>query len=614
MKNYQLETRWAKTVLKHPLVIILTSIIMVILIASGARYVTVSSDYRYFFGPDNPQRTAFESLQNVYSKDDSVLLTVTPKDGQVFKPTTLKGLQYLTSEAWLLPFVTRVDSITNFQYSHANGDDLIVQDLVRPEDTNVEHTSAQLEQLKAIALAEPMLINRLVNDSASVTGVNIKMTFPGKSPFEVPEAAEAARQLAQQFSEKFPGHEVHLTGMVMLNDAFNEAGIKDVMTLMPTMYVLITVMLFVFLRNVIAVSTTLAVVILSILSGVGFSGWASIPITPPSSIAPTVIMTLAIAHSIHFLKTLFKTMGKGIAKEQAIIESLKQNLRPIFLTSLTTIIGFLSLNFSDTPPFHDLGNITAIGVAAAFLLSIGLLPAVMKLINIKPRATIEISKSTLAARYTTWLDKRSIPIILSMVFLTIFLGIQIKNIKINDQFVGYFDNSIQFRPHSEYTINNLTGIYQLNFDMDSGEVQGIADPEYLYNLDRFSNYLRTVPGVVHVSTIADTFKRLNKNMHGDDDYYYRLPNRRDLAAQYLLLYEMSLPYGLDLNNQINVSKSSSRVIVTMDEVSTSRILEISALASDLILGCFSSASQSMDFQKSGLLTSNLLFTLYSTIQ
>jgi len=121
MAQYQLETRWAMTVLKHPVAIIVTNILLVLLLAYGARYVTVSSDYRYFFGEDNPQRTAFESLQNVYSKDDSVLMTVTPADGQVFKTETLESLQFLTSKAWLLPFVTRVDSITNFQYSYANG-------------------------------------------------------------------------------------------------------------------------------------------------------------------------------------------------------------------------------------------------------------------------------------------------------------------------------------------------------------------------------------------------------------------------------------------------------------------------------------------------------------
>jgi predicted RND superfamily exporter protein len=577
MSEYKFETRWADAVIKRPLVVISASIMLIMLLASGLQYASISSDYRYFFGADNPQRMAFENLQNIYSKDDSVLISVTPDDGKVFKQDTLEGIRYLTSEAWLLPYVTRVDSIANFQHSYAIGDDMIVQDLV--DASALQSASGNYESLKAIALEEPKLAGRLIDEHASVTGINIKMTFPGESPFEVPEAAQRARALADTFIEEYPGHQVHLSGMVMLNDAFNEAGMRDVMTLMPAMYAIIIVMLFVILRSKTAVGITMAVMLLSILGAMGFSGWARIPITPPSSIAPTVIMTLAIAHSIHFLKTMFKVIGDGEPREGAIRESLRQNLRPIFLTSLTTVIGFLSLNFSDTPPFHDLGNITAVGVTLAFILSVGLLPATMSKINIRVKSNSS-ARSELVTRYTRWLEKYSLPIIVVTVFSTVMIGAQIKDIRINDQFVGYFDETIRFRPDSEYIIDNLTGVYQMNFDIQSGEEQGIADPQYLHKLEDFANYMRSVPDIVHVSSITDTFKKLNMNMHGDDEAYYRLPDERDLAAQYLLLYEMSLPYGLDLNNQVNVDKSSSRVVVTMAEVPTSRILELSALASD----------------------------------
>jgi predicted RND superfamily exporter protein len=74
--------------------------------------------------------------------------------------------------------------------------------------------------------------------------------------------------------------------------------------------------------------------------------------------------------------------------------------------------------------------------------------------------------------------------------------------------------------------------------------------------------------VIHVDAITDIMKRLNKNLHGDDVAWYRLPEQRELAAQYLLLYEMSLPFGLDLNNQINVDKSASRLIVTLRDTTT----------------------------------------------
>ena len=97
---------------------------------------------------------------------------------------------------------------------------------------------------------------------------------------------------------------------------------------------------------------------------------------------------------------------------------------------------------------------------------------------------------------------------------------------------------------------------------------GVSEPEYLANLDKFAEYLRTQPEVTHVYTLSDIMKRLNRNMHADDDAFYRTPADRELSAQYLLLYELSLPYGLDLNDRINIDKSASRVTATLGRTST----------------------------------------------
>ena len=91
-------------------------------------------------------------------------------------------------------------------------------------------------------------------------------------------------------------------------------------------------------------------------------------------------------------------------------------------------------------------------------------------------------------------------------------------------------------------------------------------------LDQYKTWLYKQPEVVHVNILSDIMKRLNKNLHGDDPDWYRLPDQRELAAQYLLLYEMSLPYGLDLNNQINVDKSGSRVTVSLHTVSNNEMI------------------------------------------
>jgi predicted RND superfamily exporter protein len=573
MKKQTFARSWAELVTKRPILFIGLSLCMAMGLGYGGKFITVSSDYRYFFGKENPQRLAFEKLQNVYSKNDSTLFVITPNDGQVFKKDTLSGIQFLTERSWQLPYSTRVDSITNFQYTFAEEDDLIVKDLVTEEELLDEENPVPFKKIKAIALKEPLLNGLSINQDASVTSVNVLMTFPGEHPGEIPEAVAEARRLVNDFKKKFPDHKVHLSGDTMLNNAFNEAGVKDMTTLTPAMYAVIILIMFILLRSLSAVFATFLVMLFSIISGMGFSGWMGIPITPPSAIAPVVIMTLAIADSIHILKSVFNALRESMTKRDAIIEGLRVNLKPVFLTSATTIVGFLSLNFSDTPPFHDLGNVTSVGVAMAFVLSVTMLPAIMVLLPLKVR-TSQNTQNQWGLRFGSWVTERRMIIAISSSIVTILVGLQIPKMELNDNFIGYFSENNSFRVDSTYTMNNLTGIYQINFDLNSGESQGVADPAFLSKVDEFANVLRKEPMVTHVNSITDVFKRLNKNMHADDDDYYKLPEARDLAAQYLLLYEMSLPYGLDLNNQIDVDKSSTRLTVNLGNVSTSEIIEI----------------------------------------
>jgi len=123
-------------------------------------------------------------------------------------------------------------------------------------------------------------------------------------------------------------------------------------------------------------------------------------------------------------------------------------------------------------------------------------------------------------------------------------------------------------------VDNLTGIYLVEYSLESGDEGGVSNPEYLQKLEDFANWYKEQAQIIHVSSLTDIMKRLNKNMHGDDPAYYKIPDDRELSAQYLLLYEMSLPYGLDLNNQINIKKSATRFTVTLESVTTNEMLAL----------------------------------------
>ncbi|MDH5601439.1 MAG: RND family transporter, partial [Gammaproteobacteria bacterium] len=125
-----LEESLGPWVLKYRWLIIILTIILVMGAASGGRFLAFKADYRVFFSKDNPQLKAFDNLEKTYSRNDNVLFVITPKDGNVFTRETLAVIETLTEKSWQIPYSTRVDSVTNFQHSYAEGDDLIVEDLV----------------------------------------------------------------------------------------------------------------------------------------------------------------------------------------------------------------------------------------------------------------------------------------------------------------------------------------------------------------------------------------------------------------------------------------------------------------------------------------------------
>jgi predicted RND superfamily exporter protein len=562
--------RFGKWVIRFRWWIVLGTLLLAVAAASGGRYLGFSTSYRVFFSKDNPDLIAFEALQDTYTKNDNVLFAVAPEKGDVFTRETLAVVEALTRAAWQIPYSLRVDSVTNFQHTRAEGDDLIVEDLVSNADRLSED---DLARIRSVALAEPLLVNRLVSPSGRVTGVNVTINLPGKSSNEVPEVVAFVRKMADDIRARHPEIGIHLTGMVMLNNAFTEASQNDMATLVPVMFLALIVTMGVLLRSFSGTFATVMVIGLSAATAMGLAGWLGIGLTPPSASAPTIILTLAVADSIHILVTLLQEMRKGKAKREALVESLRINLQPVFLTSLTTAIGFLSMNASDSPPFRDLGNIVSVGVVAAFLYSVLFLPALIAVLPFRVEAR---SDGTIP-----WMDRfgrfvvgRRKPLLWGMLGLVAVLAVSVPRNQLNDMFVNYFDDRYAFRNDTDFVVKNLSGIYQIEYSLGAGQAGDVSNPAYLAKLEEFADWYRKQPGVVHVSSLTDIMKRLNRNMHGDDPAFYRIPDDRNLAAQYLLLYEMSLPFGLDLNNQVDINKSATRFSVTLGNLSSREMLSL----------------------------------------
>lgn len=554
----------ANGVIKRRWLVILATILLTFGIASGMQYLGFSNNYRDFFSEANPELQAFEEFQGTYTKNDNFFFTIVPNSGDVFNNDTLALVEEMTESAWQIPYSLRVDSITNFQHTWSEEDDLVVENLV---EGATDLSKADLEKKRAIAIAEPLLRDQLVTEDSRAIAINVVVQYPEKSMNEVPEAVAHVRQLRDEIIAKYPEHKIAITGVSMLNTSFQEAGFGDVSTIIPIMYLILIVLMAVTVRSISGTVVTVAMILFASLIGMGVAGFGGVALTPISLSAPTIILTLAIADAVHILLTMRQHMRDGESKHDALIEALRVNFMPVMVTSLTTGIGFLALNFSDAPPFWHLGNISAVGVVAAWLMSVTFLPAMMSFLPVKVAAKKDASDSNFMGNLADFVVAHNKKLFYGIGAFAIAMIAMIPQIEFNDQWTEYFDQRIEFRRDADYA-NEFFGFYPIEFSVLAEGEQGVNDPAYLAKLDAFNQWAKKQPNVTHVYSISDIMKRLNKNMHSDDAGWYKLPENRELASQYLLLYEISLPYGLDLNDRINIDKSASRMTVTLSNVST----------------------------------------------
>lgn len=548
------------------------SLIAIVATAMGAKNLYFRGDYNIFFDGSNAQLQAFDEIQTTFAKTDNIALVLAPKSGDVFDQRTLTQIQEMTEQAWQVPYSSRVDSLANYQHTEAVDDDLLVEDLLYQ---SYPLTAERIAKVRTIAMSEPLLVNALVSEKGDVAVINITMQMPGvDETAEVNEVVAYVEQMLSHYRAQYPDVTIYKAGIIAMNHSFAMAAQNDSATLVPTMLLVILVFLTLMLRSFLSVLATLVVIIGAIVATLGIVGWAGMFLHVASVNVPTLIMTLAVADCVHVIASMRHFMRQGMPKSQAIHRSVTLNFVPIIITSVTTAIGFLMMNMSDSPVLRDFGNLSALGVMIACVLSVSLLPALLNLLPVRFSAKQAAKSSDIMDKLADLVvHRRNVLLPLSIVVIAGSAALIPYN-KVNDESVKYFDTSSEFRQAADFMEQRISGMTTMSIAIKTHQSQGIASPEFLAVLGEFTHWLREQPDTDHVASLSDIYKRLNKNMHGDDNAYYALPAERELAAQYLLLYEMSLPFGLDLNNQVNVDKSSVKLQLTVKNLGSVELVAL----------------------------------------
>lgn len=569
----------ARWLITHPWQALLLAAVLLSACLAGVGGYTYSLDHRAFFSADNPQLAAYEQLNQDFSKTDTVLIALRPAHGEVFNPETLSLLAELTEAAWQIPYAQRVESLSNFQHVLVEDDNLTTNDLL-PQEQPIDSTLAA--QVRQIALDEPFLRGALVAADGQMAAVRITLNMPGiDQQQEIPEVVHAIRALVAQTAEKAPAVSFHLAGQTIANQAFPEESQADFVRVWPWFTLTLLGALWLLFRNLKATLVIYTTCQLAVLAGSGLIGWFKPTINDSVIVAPVMILTLAIADGIHLVIGWIQAQHQGLDKRAAMIDSLRRNIGPMTTTSVLTALGFLTLHFNDSPPFRVMGYIVAAGVMFALLFTLLVsAPLLSRLPGKPPRQIPALMRSDAQgmARLAQRLNRQRLPLLLALALLAGGLLAGLLHNRINDDVVKYYTADTPFRLDMEAVNRDLTGTSELNYTLKGQGDSGILEPSYLQALDDYASWLKTQPYVAQVNSLADIIKRVNQVMHADDPAFYRIPASREEIAQLLLQYELSLPFGADLNYLLRFDRSASRLRVAVGTSSGQALLALNQRA------------------------------------
>lgn len=552
--------RIAAFLVKYRLWLFLASLALIGVAGSGLSRIVYIADYKIFFAPDDPHLRAFEDLQDTFTRVDNVVFMLEPKNGQVLSKPALDAVLWLTEASWKLPFSMRVDSLSNYQHTRADGDELLVEDLV-PED--FDGSPASIEQIRQTIANEPLVQNRTISKDGALTAMVVSLQLPEDQTVALPQLMEGpggVNELAALFRATHPDVNLYVTGVSVSNYTLGTVATRDMGVLMPILLAVVLALVGIMTRSVANTFVTLSVVLVSIITTMGTVGLSGFPLNNVSAIAPMVILTLAVAECVHLLCYYSVRLREGYSKVDAMQMSLASNLRAIFFTSFTTAVGFLGMNTIDSPPFVQFGYISSLGIMVAYLFGHTMLPQ-LAIWLARERNEPEPAGS-FHSTAADWVIANPKKVFYGTLLASFGLSAGMVLNDMNDDNVGYFDKEMEVRQAVELAEQHGMGMNFIEYSLQTGEDYGITDLAYLQKVEAFVQWCNQQPEIENVSSFTDVLKRLNQNLHNDDPAYYKLPESRELASQYLLMYEMSLPVGMDLNNRLDPGKSALRITIS----------------------------------------------------
>lgn len=529
-------------------------------LASTVRF---DSSMEAFFDTSDPTYEAYKSYRADFGSDEiAYILYEAPgvADG-VFDIDVMRKIQTLSERLEEeVPFVRDVTSLTNVEYLEGVDGGVEVYDLLEdfPEDQD------GFIEIRRKALAKEPYLDTVVSADGERGAIIVDMERSAVDPLELqrldPEGGDGLANLYPQVSDaaiekvlaspEFEGLIFHTIGDVRLNSVYNVKSSTESSYLGLISGLVIAVMLAMFFRRPVGVLGPIAVVGLSIVMSLGLIGLIGWTLDLMFVMVPTLLIAVGVADGVHLISEFQAFQTSTANRREAMVETLSHVGTPCLFTSLTTAAGFASMSVAPIESISHLAVYSAFGVMVAFFLSITLLFVFLALApDPKESGDIEgaLARAKGGRRFQAFLDyltdfvvAYTNPILAISALLFLFSLAGLVQIRVDSNLLNELSPKEPVRIATEYVDRVMSGALSVVYIFDSGEAEGIYNPEFLREVERVTEEALKHDDVVSKAySIIDVLKDLNRAFHGGDQAYYRIPDTRDLVAQYMLVYEMS---------------------------------------------------------------------------
>ncbi|CAM2005452.1 efflux RND transporter permease subunit [Acanthopleuribacter pedis] len=578
-----LSYRTAEFLVKKPILSIAFGVLFIAAFVSGLPYLGSDFSYRMWFRETDPLLQAFDEFERQFGNDENVVIAIHSESG-VFDMDTVRLIHQLTEDMWQVKEIIRVDSLSNFNWVHAEDDEMIVEPLI-PDLEELELLEPdELDSLLAaryeVARNHETVPGYLLSPDgkmALVIGV-LKPAIGGTPDYN--EVMSSARMLMRKYSSeplsenlrddtflpKYVGqgdHTFYMSGSSAVSQTFKDVTEADLETMIPILLLAIVAFLLISFRRVSALILPFVIIVPSLMMALGFAGWTGFKFNNLTSTVPHILIAIGIADAVHILVTFFQFRRMGYEKVEATKKTLDKNLLPTLLTSVSTTIGFFSFTTAELVPIIGMGVLAGVGTMFAWIVTIFVLCPLLTMLPIKVKkeenATHISDAHPLAIRYVAWLQKVRIPVIVSFGFLAVFAVYVALQNEINADVFKYFSTNVHTRIANFYIEDQVGGISAIEITIDSGEPDGIKNPAFLKKVERLEDWLDSRYHITKTIAITDIIKQSNRSLNNEDPAAYIIPDNQELVAQELFLYTMSLPQGMDLNNRMTLDNRRMRL-------------------------------------------------------